>query len=381
MAALSSLPPPQRAVLALVLEKGRSYAEIAGLLQLDRDAVRDRARLALDALGRAGATGPPPPPDRRAAIGDYLLGQDPDAAAETRAYLEHTPAGRDWARAVTAELSLLDGTHLPAVPDEPPPVPGADPPMPGADRPRVPVADPPVPVADPPTPVTDRPRVPGADPPTPVADRTPPAADPPPPAAAPVSRRGGVLLLAGAALAVVAVVLAVLLLPGGGGSPHRRPAAAAPFAAGATTGTTATPAPAAPGAPTTSTTPAPAPATPAAGVAAQITLTAAAGTTARGLAAVIKRGSQRALAIAAGGLHPTSAHLAYGVWLFNSRADSQLIGFVPPVKADGKISAAAALPTSAGRYHRLVLTQEAGTQATRPGRIVLSGPIPAGAAG
>jgi hypothetical protein len=330
VAALSSLPPPQRAVLSLVLEKGRSYADIAGLLQLDVDAVRERARLAIAALGGGDRTAPaPPPPERRAAIGDYLLGQQPDTAAETRAYLAESAAARDWARAVTGELARLDAVDLPTIP-----------------------ADPPAPVTEPPA----------AD--APAAERTPATV------AAPVSRRGGALLLAGAGLAIAAVVLAVVLLGGRGGSPHRSAAAATPAAAAGT----ATP-------PATPTTPPTTTPTPAASVAAQITLTAAAGTAVHGLAAVIKRGSQRALAIAASGLHPTSAHLAYGVWLFNSRADSQLIGYVPPVKADGKISAAAALPTSAGRYHRLVLTEEAGTQATQPGRIVLSGPIPAGAAG
>jgi hypothetical protein len=96
---------------------------------------------------------------------------------------------------------------------------------------------------------------------------------------------------------------------------------------------------------------------------------------------VIKRGNQRIIAIAAGGLRPTSTHLAYGVWLYNTGADAQLIGFVPPVKADGKISAAAPLPATAAKFHMLVLTREGATHATRPGPVVLSGALPANAAG
>ena len=51
MASLDSLPADQRAVLQLVLQRGRSYDDIAKLLSIDRAAVRQRALAALDALG------------------------------------------------------------------------------------------------------------------------------------------------------------------------------------------------------------------------------------------------------------------------------------------------------------------------------------------
>ena len=51
MASLESLPADQRAVLQLVLQRGRSYDDIATLLSIDRAAVRQRALSALDALG------------------------------------------------------------------------------------------------------------------------------------------------------------------------------------------------------------------------------------------------------------------------------------------------------------------------------------------
>jgi hypothetical protein len=76
MASLDSLPPDQRAVLQMVLQRGRNYDEIAGMLSIDRAAVRERALSALDALG----PGTRVPAERRALITDYLLGQLPPGA-------------------------------------------------------------------------------------------------------------------------------------------------------------------------------------------------------------------------------------------------------------------------------------------------------------
>jgi hypothetical protein len=50
MSQLDRLPPDQRAVLSLVLDRGRSYTEVAEMLGLPESAVRDRAHAALDAL-------------------------------------------------------------------------------------------------------------------------------------------------------------------------------------------------------------------------------------------------------------------------------------------------------------------------------------------
>lgn len=63
MTELDRLPPDQRAVLSLVLDRGRSYAQVAEMLGLPESAVRDRAHAALDALaaeaGRPRAAGEP----------------------------------------------------------------------------------------------------------------------------------------------------------------------------------------------------------------------------------------------------------------------------------------------------------------------------------
>src|SRR5581483_3559712 len=51
MASLDSLPPDQRAVLQMVLQRGRSYDDIAEMLSIDRASVRRRALEAFDELG------------------------------------------------------------------------------------------------------------------------------------------------------------------------------------------------------------------------------------------------------------------------------------------------------------------------------------------
>ena len=57
MARFDDLPADQKAVLQLVLRQGRTYAEIAGLLKISTEAVRDRALTALDAIGPDGSSG------------------------------------------------------------------------------------------------------------------------------------------------------------------------------------------------------------------------------------------------------------------------------------------------------------------------------------
>lgn len=332
MSPLSSLPPQQRAVLALILEKGKTYEEIAELLGLEVDAVRQRAHEALSGL--APQDGARPATRHRAAIGNYLLGQDSaDTAATTYAYLERSVAGRDWAGALAAALAELAPEGLPEIPPDP------DDEDEDADEPAAgpPESAAPAPVPPPPLPPETGPEDPRAQP--------DPAADPAAPA---VSRRGGALLIGLVVVLLAGAAAAFLLLRGG--SSHKPPKPAA-----------------------TATTPA--------RLAAQITLKSARGVTARGFAAVIERGTQRVVAIAASGLQPTSAHLAYAVWLYNTRTDAELVGFVLSVKADGKISAAAPVPPGAAAFHNLVLTRESSRAATAPGQIVFEGAIPAGATG
>jgi hypothetical protein len=59
MSRLDDLPPDQRAVLLLLVARGKSHAEIADMLGIPQQAVHDRASAALDAL----AAGPGEPHD------------------------------------------------------------------------------------------------------------------------------------------------------------------------------------------------------------------------------------------------------------------------------------------------------------------------------
>jgi Sigma-70, region 4 len=114
MASLDTLPPDQRAVIELVLRRGRSYDDIARLLAIDRAAVRARALAAFDGIGPDTGLAP----ESRALITDYLLGQLPDRVAEqTRDRLAESPYERAWARVLASELGPVTSNPLPEIPD------------------------------------------------------------------------------------------------------------------------------------------------------------------------------------------------------------------------------------------------------------------------
>jgi hypothetical protein len=160
MAALDDLPPDQRAVLQLVLRQGRSLDDLAALLRISPDAVRERARIGAEALA------PPPPAGLEAAdrgrIALWLLGQDGDAPPDV---LRGSESARAWAGRLHDALAPLARHELPAVP----------------------------PVAAAPAPATPGP-----------ADDLAPGRGAPVPR---VSRLGGALLLGGLAIALVALVV------------------------------------------------------------------------------------------------------------------------------------------------------------------------------
>ncbi|MDQ3739423.1 MAG: sigma-70 region 4 domain-containing protein, partial [Actinomycetota bacterium] len=116
MARIDDLRPDQRAALQLLLQQGRSYDDIASLLRIEVDAVRERAHAALDALGPEDVPGLSL--ELQDEIADYLLGQQSASQrAGTRDFLETSPAGRAWARAVAGELRPLSA-DLPEIPAE-----------------------------------------------------------------------------------------------------------------------------------------------------------------------------------------------------------------------------------------------------------------------
>ena len=114
MASLDVLPGDQRAVLQLVLGRGRSYDEIARLLSIDPDAVRERALAALDALGPQTRASD----ENRMAVCDYLLGQLPDSdRPRVHDLLARSAAERAWAQAVSGELGTIAAGPLPEIPE------------------------------------------------------------------------------------------------------------------------------------------------------------------------------------------------------------------------------------------------------------------------
>lgn len=91
MTRLDDLPPDQRAVLLLLVQQGKSHAEIAELLGIPERAVRDRAHAGLDALaggaGRThGAGGRAAPSPQDAPL--------PSTPRELRSRPERTPSSR-----------------------------------------------------------------------------------------------------------------------------------------------------------------------------------------------------------------------------------------------------------------------------------------------
>jgi hypothetical protein len=334
MASFDNLPPDQRAVLQMVLGRGRGYDQIAKMLQIDPGDVRQRAVAALDALGPSTRV----PPERRVVITDYLLGQLPDGASEeTRRQLANSPSERAWARVVASELQPLTERELPAIPAA---AEGREAPAPGA------------PAAEPEAPVSAPAAAPGSEPPR-ARNRGPRAV------AGPSSRRGGAILL-GLGAAVVIAVVVVVVVTSGGSSPKSHPA---------TSPTTASTAPAAASTtgcnPATSTTACPI---------AQINLHSPTNRSTIGIAEVLKKGSATAIAIVAQDVPPNTKHNAYVVWLANSSTDAKRLGFVNPgVGKNGRLQTAGPLPSNASHYSQLLVTLETHANPTKPGTIVLQG--------
>lgn len=348
MASLETLTPDQRAVLDLVLRRGRSYDDIAQLLAIDRAGVRARALAAFDEIGPETGISP----ESRALITDYLLGQLPDRVAEqTRERLADSPYERAWARVVASELESLAAGPLPEIPD--------------ASRGRSPAtaeAGAAAAASDSPAPGRTQPqrREPGRRRPPRLSDR-------------PSSRRGGAIMLGVGAIVVVAVVVVlVALLSSGSSNKSPTTAAGASSHSGTTTGTaTGTSTGTSTGASTGTTT---GTSSSQAQIVGQINLNPpSGGGSTKGVALVVKDGSAYGLIIEAQNVAPNS-HNAYAAWLSNSATNSLRLGFVnPAVGKTGKLQVGTALPTNAGHYKELLLTVETQSAPKTPGTVVLEG--------
>src|SRR4051812_2129596 len=106
MATFDQLPADQRAIIELLLKRGRSYDALSDMLDMPTPRVRELAREALREL--APYTADRVDPDWRAQVADYALGQQsgPESAA-TQGHLRRSEPARAWL------LSLLDSLdHL-----------------------------------------------------------------------------------------------------------------------------------------------------------------------------------------------------------------------------------------------------------------------------
>jgi hypothetical protein len=346
MASLDTLPPDQRAVIDLVLQRGRSYDDIARLLAIDRAAVRARALAAFEAIGPDTGISP----ESRALITDYLLGQLPERVAEqTRERLAGSPYDRAWARVLASELGQVASKPLPEIPDGSRAAAAASStraPEADADADGAPSSPAPARSAR-----SARPREGSARRPR-LSDR-------------PSSRRGGAIMLGLGALVVVAIVVVLIAVLGGGSSKSASTPAASsppPTSASSTTATSGTG--------TASTT------TPKAQVVGQSNLNPPGGKgQAKGVAFVVKEGTAYGIVIEAAHVAPNS-HNAYAAWLYNSASDAVRLGFVSPaVGKSGQLQVGSPLPNNASHYKQLLLTLETQSNPKSPGTTVLQGPF------
>jgi hypothetical protein len=346
---LDDLTPDQRAVLQLLLKQGKSYAELAALLKIDPEAVRQRA------IGAIAALGPELDEGDRGALTDWLLGQlDDEGRAATRDLLTASPAVARWAQAIGERLraeGLEPRGELPAGQAETPAATSEPEPEPEPDEPES--------QADEPEETVDA----EARRPEPEAEERDPEPEPAPlPGFAPAdgdgarpSRLGGVLLIGG--LVVVIVVVALILLGGGGDDGP----------------TTATQTQATAAQETDQTTPTTGELT----VEAQVNMRAPGGGDALGVAQIITDGATRGVSVTAEGLEPNGDDDRYALWLTGGPGGkAYLLGFSSTaVGENGRFGGSAELPEDADDYRRIELSRETRNEPRKPTDVVLRGSL------
>ena len=117
MATFDQLSPEQRAIVELVLRQGKTYGELADMLNLPEARVRELARDALVELAPVSVRGVEE--DWRGQLADYVLGQQsgPEATA-TKGHLRRSEAARSWARSLLDSLEqFYENGSVPAIPE------------------------------------------------------------------------------------------------------------------------------------------------------------------------------------------------------------------------------------------------------------------------
>lgn len=353
MATLDQLPAEQRAIVELVVQRGRSYGALAEVLQVPAERVRELARDALTEL--SPRTAARVDAGWRGQVADYLLGQQPpEEARATRDYLKRSESARAWA------LSLLDSLD-PLYPN------GASPPVPEPGAPAA-VAEPepePEPEAEPepepkePEPEAKKaaptaeerarerarkpPKEPAKEEPKPEAKPKPRPGALSPEAQAAVRRRRVIGAVAGVAL-LAAITVAILAIAGVFSSDNGSGSSSSGSSTTATTSTTGT-----------STTAGQQPIQ----VLGQIPLLPIGRTGAQGVAYVVAQGTQKFLVVQAQvpPLPRNQKVAAYEVWLYNTNADSRSLG-AQYTDTRGILQGRAPLPPDYQRFKAVDISRE-----------------------
>jgi sigma-70-like protein len=325
VATLDQLAAEQRAIIELVVQRGRSYEDLAGMLSMPNQRVRQLAREALIELAPVSAKRVEA--ERRGQLADFVLGQQSSAEQiATQTHLRRSEAGRAWTSSLVDSLAGL-------YPDEPPEIPEGEvePPPRRRERER------------------DRPRERERRPMRERAERAPlrergdraerrPLREKPrrerrprreprqrpvlsPEAQVAVRRRrlaglGAVLLIAG-------IVAGILIIAGGGDDKKKAKAAPAQFR-----------------------------------VLGELLLEPLEGVpdTNQGIAIVGSRGKRPELVVQAK-LTPTRQRQAYGVWLYNSRTDALSLG-AQVTDQNGNYVGRGALPADYRKYRYIDISTQ-----------------------
>jgi len=118
MATFDQLPADQRAIIELLLKRGRSYDALSDMLDMPESRVRELARDALTELAPRSAGRVDP--DWRDQVADYALGQQsgPESTA-TQGHLKRSEPARAWLLSITDSLDhLYTDTTRPDLPDD-----------------------------------------------------------------------------------------------------------------------------------------------------------------------------------------------------------------------------------------------------------------------
>jgi Sigma-70, region 4 len=354
MSPLQALAPDQRAVLELLLRQGRSYGELSELLAIPEDAVRARARAALENLAPDHAA----PAGEAARITDWLLGQqDAAAAAGTEATVAGSAAAREWAGAVAERLREVDASRVPEVPGPAPAAEAAAPPPPRPRPVRDGVAPRPRPVRAAKAPAPPEPPA-GGTAPAPAATAAPAEAPPAGAVATPRSSKlGGAVLLGILALLVAGLLIWLLARDDDETPTASRPAATATA--------TATPQ-----------------------VVNEVALSGTGDSEAQGLMRVFRREEDGRLvfALAAEGVPRNEGREVYAVWFTKQGGGARRLGFAQSqVGEEGVLSTGGPQPGDEAKlarwlvdYDTVLVTRERSATARRPGPAILRGTLPGG---